>query len=332
MKSFSDILSQYIHSRNISISALSTETGIDRTLIHKFISGKRTPSDISLVCRISDGLMLSYDEKAVLCDSYRYTHMGKDSYERCRKIKKITDYLSDISHPEIFCSYTPTDPLIPMICKDKLSVSTTIRNIISDSSTDHLSVISPPPGTVTDNELISACISNRRLEVTQILTMSSTSADINIDILESILPLLVFSDRYTPLISYCSFSERTFSASLFPNLLLTGKHAFVFNNSCDKGILHTGTDIVGLYNLMFSDISAKSHSLTERRISASPVCDDSLIKINENLYIDAKDHRLSLIYRTGSLWYSIIIYEQILRTAIAESIPFIMSEKIFETL
>lgn len=324
MKIFSDALSEYIYDRNINISALSAETGIERTLIHKFISGKRTPSDIRSVIRISDGLMLSFDERAALCDSYRFTYMGADNYERCKKIKKIADYLSNLPDPLILRSSAPSEPLIPAISKDRLSTEMMIKRIISDDSTKKISLIAPPAHTVTESELISACLNRPELQIVQLLTMSNTSVDFNISILESIIPLLVFCDKYTPLINYCSVSERINSAALMPNLILTEKYAFNFSNTCDKGILHTRTDILKLYNLVFSDIEEKSSSLIDRKISSAPGDSETAVKINDNLYIESNERRLSLVYRTGSFWSSILIYEQSLRKAIKESLEFIM--------
>ena len=63
MKNFSCVLSEFVKDRKVNISALSSETGIERTLLHKFISGTRTPSDIKIVLKLSEGLMLSCDEK-----------------------------------------------------------------------------------------------------------------------------------------------------------------------------------------------------------------------------------------------------------------------------
>lgn len=313
MKNFSEILSGYVRERKTNISALASETGIDRTLLHKYISGKRTPSDIQAVLLISDGLMLSYDEETALCESYRILSMGEEGYERYLLTKKILDYLSNIPNPEIFRNKSTSDPLVSSAVSDRLSVEMTIRRIISDSSCEKIFVISPPSCSLICSELISACIDRPEINITQILSFCSISANHNLKILEQILPLLVFCPGYTPVINYCTVSERENSSALLPNLLLTERYAFSFSNNCDMGILHTRNDILKLYHTAFSQIAEKSYGLIEKKISSAPYPADDIMEYNENMYINQTDKRVSLIFRTGSFWSSIMIYEQSVR-------------------
>ena len=80
MTEFSKILSYYVKERKTNISALATETKIERTLLHKYISGTRTPSDIKSVQTIAKSLMLSHDEKCRLTEAYKMTCMGEETY------------------------------------------------------------------------------------------------------------------------------------------------------------------------------------------------------------------------------------------------------------
>lgn len=327
MTSFSDILSVYIKERKTNISALSAETGIERTLLHKYISGKRTPSDIRSVILISDGLMLSPDEKETLCESYKIVSMGEECYQRCKKAKKICDFLSDLPDPDIFRSTSASEPLISSVMKDKLSVEMTIRRIISDSSTEKIFVISPPSYSVTSAELIAACINRPEIQVTHILTFSSVCINFNLDIFENILPLLVFCEGYTPLINYRTSAERENSAVLMPNLILTEKYAFNFSSGCDKGILHTRNDISELYHSAAEFISERSYGFIDKKISSAPAGTDDIFKINDNFYIERADKSVSLIYRTGSFWSRILIYEQSLRKVFDEFVTNMLTSK-----
>lgn len=79
------------------------------------------------------------------------------------------------------------------------------------------------------------------------------------------------------------------------------------------GILHTRNDILKLYHTAFSQIAEKSYGLIEKKISSAPYPADDIMEYNENMYINQTDKRVSLIFRTGSFWSSIMIYEQSVR-------------------
>ena len=49
MSEFSQLLSEYVHTKNIRIYSLAEYCGIDRSLMYKIIHGKRTPSSLKTV-------------------------------------------------------------------------------------------------------------------------------------------------------------------------------------------------------------------------------------------------------------------------------------------
>lgn len=320
MKNFSELLSCYIKERKTNISALAIETGIDRTLLHKYMSGRRTPSDIQAVMLISGGLMLSYDEEAALCESYRIMSMGEEGYEQYVITRRILEYLSCLPDPEIFRNSSVSEPLVSSAVNDRLSVEMMIRRIISDSSTGRIAVIAPPSYSLICSELISACMDRPEIQITQILSFSSVCTGHNLRIFEQILPLLVFCPGYTPLINYCSVSERENSSAILPNLILTDRYAFCFSNSCDMGILHTRSDILRLYCSAFTGAAEKSYALIEKKISSAPSDANDIVKYDDNLYTECTDKRCSLIYRSGTFWNSLLVYEQSLRKAMADAL------------
>lgn len=314
MKKFSCLLSEFVHERNTNISALSSETGIERTLLHKYISGTRTPSGISTVIQISEGLMLSDEEKNILCDSYQMASLGEEGYERNRITERIFRFLTSIPNPESMIQKIYSEPLISSSVTDSLSVELTIRRMISDSSSERIFVISPPSYRQVVSELINASLCRSCISVIQLLVFSPTDMCLNLKILEDILPLLVFCNDYTPLISYSMVNE---SVSLFPNIILTDKYAFCFSNTCDSGILHTRSDIIRIYHSEFTAAAKRSPGLILRKISSSPEISEKTYKLNNNLFIEKDDKKISLIFRTGSFWSCLLIYEQSIRRSVS---------------
>ena len=112
MSDFSKQLSFFIKERKVNISALAAHTQIDRTLLHKYISGTRTPADIKIVEGISKGLMLSVDEKAELVKAYKITTMGKEAYLQNLNTEKIINYFSKLPEPDIFEYCTKSESLL----------------------------------------------------------------------------------------------------------------------------------------------------------------------------------------------------------------------------
>lgn len=59
MSEFSDLLSLFIKTRNINVSALTNYCDLDRSTMYKLINGKRTPSSKELVQKISSFINLT---------------------------------------------------------------------------------------------------------------------------------------------------------------------------------------------------------------------------------------------------------------------------------
>lgn len=316
MKNFSSVLSEYVHERKTNISALASETGIERTLLHKYISGARTPSDINTVLQLSEGLMLSDSERKILCDSYLLSSLGEEGYERRRITERIFRFLSSLPHPEFFSGTIPSEKIVSSAVSGSLSVDLMIQRIIADSSSERILIISPPSYMMTCRELVRAALYRPSLQIIQIIMFSPSDHNLNLRTLESILPLLVFCDGYIPLTDYSIYMNACCSAAMFPNIILTDSYAFCFSRYCDAGILHTRSDIIQTYKTEFFRYAEKAPGLISRKISSAPEPSENIIKINSNLFAENDDRKLSLVFRTGSYWSSILIYEQSLRNSI----------------
>ena len=323
MSRFSNILSSYTKERKINISALSAETGIERTLLHKYISGARIPSDLDTVCSLSDRLMLSPDEKKLLCENYKITFIGEENYLRNQKITSIISTLSSIPQPHILWNTEASyERLIPCAVNDRLSVETTIKRMLQDHNTQSLFVIAPPSYNLITNELITLCLNRPDINITHIITFSNRNTpellNYNLSTFSEILPLIIFCNGYTPLINYCDPTEQTSSVSLLPNLILNDRYAFTFSNCCDKGILHTCSDILNLYKNLSDQLIDKSYGLIQKKITSAPQDSDDIYKICSNFYIKISDKSTSLIFRTNDYFSKILLYEPSLRNIFSE--------------
>lgn len=59
MSEFSQLLTEYIHRKDIRVYSLAEYCGIDRSLMYKIIHGKRMPSSAGIVDKITEFLQLT---------------------------------------------------------------------------------------------------------------------------------------------------------------------------------------------------------------------------------------------------------------------------------
>lgn len=90
MSEFSELLSLFIKTREINVSALTSYCDLDRSTMYKLINGKRTPTSKELVQKISSFMNLNPTESQELIDSYQLTKVGWDVYYRR---KNVLDFL-----------------------------------------------------------------------------------------------------------------------------------------------------------------------------------------------------------------------------------------------
>ena len=59
MSVFSDILQNYVHEKDVKVSALASYCDMERSTFYKFITGKREPGSVELVERIASFIVNS---------------------------------------------------------------------------------------------------------------------------------------------------------------------------------------------------------------------------------------------------------------------------------
>ena len=86
---FSILFKQYIHSSQLSISLLAKRSGIDRTLIQKYISGNRLPQNYGIVEKIIQFLALTQLQKIELKHLYKLEKIGHERFNKLLLLKNI---------------------------------------------------------------------------------------------------------------------------------------------------------------------------------------------------------------------------------------------------
>ena len=101
MSEFSQLLTDYVHRKDVRIYSLAEYCGIDRSLMYKIIHGKRMPSSAGTVDKISEFLRLTPAEHRELHTAFRISLEGRNNYYRRLDILDFLDHFRDIITPGI---------------------------------------------------------------------------------------------------------------------------------------------------------------------------------------------------------------------------------------
>ena len=82
MSDFSELLSKYIHSKNIKVYSLAQYCGLDRSNMYKIINGKRKPPSLDIVDKMCHFMHLLPSEELELKESYQISLIGYENYYR----------------------------------------------------------------------------------------------------------------------------------------------------------------------------------------------------------------------------------------------------------
>lgn len=99
MERFGKKLKEYLASNNCTVYRLSKCTGLERTGLHRAISGQRLLPEDSLF-KIMDFLYLTQREREELLEAYAIDSIGEDAYRQRVLILRLIDSLAHICLPQ----------------------------------------------------------------------------------------------------------------------------------------------------------------------------------------------------------------------------------------
>lgn len=96
MSEFSNLLYQYVHDKHINISRLARNCGIQTSIFHQYMNGKRALHKDDEPERIMCYLQLSPGERAVLLEAYDIIQIGPERYAGRKKAEWFIRSLPEI--------------------------------------------------------------------------------------------------------------------------------------------------------------------------------------------------------------------------------------------
>lgn len=265
MSEFSELLSHYIHKKNISVYALAQYCGMDRSSLYKIIRGKRTPSSISIVDKFADYIHLNPLERKELLEFYHITSIGADNYYRRKDVLNFITGFADVSRdihvdltfPSVHSYSENTVPLDGKFEVTQALISILFQESKLENGRIHL-LIQPEHKTLMDL-LVYIGKNNNKLSIEHIICLNNTEQitaskkDYNLHCLQHIIPLYACSCQYEAFYYYDNIVTRSNMFQLFPYIVLTRDYALLLSENMDKGTLYHAKEIVRFYADIFSD-------------------------------------------------------------------------------
>lgn len=267
MAAFSEKLQEYISRSQIKIATLSKHSGVDRSFIQKMLSGERVPSDITVLNRLSDALMLTPSERRSLREAYGISRMGEDVYRRRLTVKRLLEeadsYYFHTPVSELSQAYAPStlEEILPL--QGKASVSDGLRMLLDrelHESDPHLFLVMQPDSEFTVI-LHNCCRAIPSLRMEHILRFDNEMQyqqenRYNLHCFHCLLPFLLSPCFYRAYFYYGNTGKEANRTSVFPWFVL-GKHTLLsLSQDCERGILCSHPQTVSMFHRIFEDMQA----------------------------------------------------------------------------
>ena len=260
MSEFSEVISQFITSKNIKMYDLIDYCKIDRSTLYQIIKGKRNPPSNAVLRQMADFMQLTVSEREDLQKAADITRVGEKVYYRRQSVENfLCTFPTDIS--EIwYRRMNPsgkTDVLFPQSACTALSTNVDVNHFIQNmliyemqKEHGHIALILQPDNTLLFQTL-TGFLPEKPVLVEQLVCMSSVEEQdaahslLHIKNLEMTFPLYVRKN-----IDYHSYYYYDKVESHFRNMngyscmVLTSEHAMLCTSDYRQGIFFEEPEVV----------------------------------------------------------------------------------------
>lgn len=263
MSDFSNYFKDCITKNHINVSQLARQSGIHRTLLQKIMTGARMPSDESFFEKVLPYMMLSLHQQEELLNHYNIEKIGKDLYYQHMIVKSFIEHLQAISRVEspMLQMKIESTPRKDTYCiHDKYSLIQCISSALGRAKTRK----NPTIYLLLQNadhsiyDFIASALYGRN-DVKLIHLLCFQSADVesskqlqfNIQLCESITPLLLCGCDYHPMCYYHSNAEDQSYYAPYPYVFLTSDVVINFRKDLSGAFIAREPSILNQFQEFF---------------------------------------------------------------------------------
>lgn len=280
MSEFSQLLSDYVHIKDVRIYSLAEYCGIDRSLMYKIIHGKRTPSSLKTVEMIADYLHLTPGETHDLTEAYCILQQGRDNYYRRKDMMNFLNNFRNIANignvlPEKTVSARYLQETTALNTESEVNQAVFIlvtQQICKKNGKINMLVSSDYSFLI--NLLATAGQTDFPVEISHIICLNTTEGvdanrkNYNLHCLMKILPLCSSSCRYMPRYYYDNTASHFNTIRLFPFMILADSSAVLISETFGEGLFTSQLDLLALFHNLYQQYEHLSRPLLQKIDSA----------------------------------------------------------------
>ncbi len=257
MSEFSDLLTQFIHDKDIKVYAMVRYCNIDRSTMYKIINGKRNPPTPVIVDKMAEFMHLTPLEYEQFQTAYQITVTGRTTYFNRKSVEHFLmtfpRYSSQgnlQSHLRISCSNQNTNRIISgcTALSTNLEVNDYLhRMLIAESNKEkgHIALFLQPDYDFLFSLLASLKSMSTDLYIEHILCLSKSEQmtenheAYNLMYIRKIISIYIHALNYHPFYFYDDIHSHYNSFNGFPCLILTQDSALACTSDYKAGIFYT---------------------------------------------------------------------------------------------
>ncbi|MCL1879569.1 MAG: helix-turn-helix domain-containing protein [Actinomycetia bacterium] len=281
MSLFGEQLRHAQQGSGVSVSELARLSGIERTTLHKFISGERMPK-LQQVETLLQAMSLSPDEKAELLATFEVTRSGEGQF---RQRQKVLSVIKDIS--QAYSAGLPSNDRDSVLIEppeilrretESLSGEFTINNLIAEliSGEEHILYFSMPH----DYQFFYDLLLKKHLASPKLTGngffsfVKAKKAYLNLNILAAIAPFLTLGDRFLAYYVYSDAERKDLFAVPFPYFIHSSRYTLLLSEGLNRAIVSKNNAIRDSFQITCMDYLEASSMLLSRGSMITQLLDD----------------------------------------------------------
>jgi transcriptional regulator with XRE-family HTH domain len=287
MSKFSEKLKLLVEESGMKIYQLAKNSELDRTTIHRAITGERLPG-LKFLEKLSEYLKLSPSEREEIFELYSISKIGEEVYEGRKYIKELIQRIATIHAPientstvQKNVSYSKDFNFDNAVFTGQYIVNNMIKDVLEseilNTSSPEISISVPFSYTFLFDLLHQFYLNrNGKIIIKNIIRLIKNprayqNSKYNLEILSNVMPFAFSAGNgYQPYYYYDNFDSSNDIALLMPYYIITSKYLFTISPDFKTAILYDNESIVSIYKEKFKIALAQAVLLIDQHFS----CED----------------------------------------------------------
>ena len=288
---FAEYLTNFLAENDLSTSQAAKKIGIDRTLLFRYTTGKRTPQSEEQVAQIADRLCMSPKEKDELIDCFDRHIFGDELVSSYHYVNRLMQILSNAGMfnnqdaPHLTNESYSNDYIL-----SKKSVYLTSPTAI-ESCAFHIfqtgksidgsgcvKIIMQPAYRQIE-QMLTTLFSGSDTKIEQIICLEKTieKGYTNLDILKELITPIFCLNDINVYYHYDLIKSHMNKTRLSPNMILTDNYVLLFDFDMQNGYFSQDTELIKCLDNKFNEIKSLCSQLIEKGTYANIVRENNMV-------------------------------------------------------